>query len=112
MSESIRICKYNFGEIVPGILSANLNFKIKKILDTQLQYHDLVIWAEVDTNIPMDEGTQIYVKCVWTGVTPPKSDSSEYLKTITDIDGLVYHVYRVFADEEANDCRGDFQYTV
>lgn len=106
MSESIRICKYDFGEIKPGLLSADLNFKIKRVLDTQLQYHDLVLWAEVDTDTPMIEGTKIYVNCVWTGTTPPSAGSSEYLKTVIDADGLVYHVYLVFVGESTNDCEG------
>ncbi len=104
MSESIRICKYDFGEIKPGLLSADLNFKIKRVLDTQLQYHDLVLWAEVDTDTPMIEGAKIYVNCVWTGTTPPGADSSEYLKTVTDADGLVYHVYLVAVGETINNC--------
>ena len=108
MSESIRICKYDFGEIKPGLLSADLNFKIKRVLDTQLllQHHDLVIWAEVDTDVPMPEGTKIHVSCVWTGTTPPSAGSSEYLKTVIDADGLVHHVYLVSAGESTNDCEG------
>lgn len=93
MQNSVRICKYNFGKIKAGRLSVKLNFEIVKVLDVQLQYNDLVVWAEENTDYAASQDSKIEAECVWTGFAPPGAGESNYFTTVTDDSGQVYHVY-------------------
>ena len=97
---SIKICRYSFGRITSGIMSADCNFNILRILDMSIQDDDVVLWAEANTDSVAPEGAKMYISCVLTGFTPPPPDDSKYIKTVFDSYGLAYHIYAI---KEPND---------
>ena len=40
---SVKICRYSFGKITAGIMSADCNFYILRILDVSVQDDDVVL---------------------------------------------------------------------
>lgn len=100
---SVKICRYSFGKITAGIMSADCNFYILRILDVSVQDDDVVLWAEADADSMAPDGTKMYLNCILTGFTPPSTDDSEYIKTVFDSYGLAYHIYAIKRPNDEND---------
>lgn len=66
------------------------DYAIVKILDIQMQGEHAVLWAEVT---PYEGGTHVTVEAVWTGEYAPAASEMEYVATVQESTGLVYHYY-------------------
>ena len=89
----MRIYKYDLGipcESPFRQIIYTENVAINKILNIQMQGNHAVMWAEVT---PYEGGTHVTVEAVWTGETAPTTSEMEYIATIQEKTGLVYHYY-------------------
>lgn len=88
-----KIFKYNLGipcETAFRQIIDTGDYAIVRILDIQLQGDNAVMWAEVT---PYEGGTHVTVEAVWTGEYAPAASEMEYVATVQEAAGLVYHYY-------------------
>lgn len=88
-----KIFKYNLGIPCETAFRQTIDtgdYAIVRILDIQLQGDNAVMWAEVT---PYEGGTHVTVEAVWTGECTPAASEMEYIATVQERTGLVYHYY-------------------
>ena len=85
-----RIYKY----AVPGKMTG----RVKKWLQPHYQYGQLMVWAELDDNMPEEDWVIVPIGTGWEleGAEATVLDNGEYCGTVLEEDGpFVWHVYAV-----------------